>query len=232
MVKESQGTEESLAKISYFASLSGAKRKRLASLFREKKVKKGKVIFHEGDKPDFLYLVKEGKVKVSKLSPEGKITLLEVIPEGQTFGEVAVFDGKPFPATAEAMTDSTILYINRQDFLKFVRGHSQVAEAIIADLGTRLRFAQKLVQSLATERAERRLATAVLKLADQLQVKSSRGVTIDLPLTRRDLAEMAGVALETAIRIISRWQKDGLVIFKRKFLTVKDLSSLRDLAES
>lgn len=232
MAQEKRGIEESLAKISYFTALSEAEQKKLASLFREKKARRGKVIFYEGDSPDFLYLVKEGKVKVSKLSPEGKITVLEVIPEGQTFGEVAVFDGQPFPATAEAMTDSTILYMDRQDFLKFVRSNPQVAEAIIADLGTRLRFAQKLVHSLATERAERRLATAVLKLADKLEVKSSEGTTIDLPLTRQDLAEMAGVALETAIRIVSRWQKNNLVVFEKKYLTVKDLPSLRELAES
>lgn len=223
--------EKALAQISYFSSLEKSFLKELAAVFGEKKVKAREVIFHEGDKPAFLYLVKQGKVKIYKLSLEGKTALLEVIPAGRSFGEVAVFDGKPYPATAEAMTDVALFYLAREELLAFLNQHPSVALAIIADLGSRLRFAQGLIQSLAIEPAEKRLATAVLKLVEMLGKKSREGVSIDLPLTRLDLAQMTGLSQETTIRIISNWQKEGWVVFKSKRFTLLNLSLLKALAQ-
>ncbi len=221
--------EKALAQISYFSSLEKRVLKELAAAFVEKKVRAREVIFHEGDEPAFFYLVKQGKVKIYKLSLEGKVALLEVIPAGRSFGEVAVFDGKPYPATAEAMTDATLFYLSRQDFLGFLKNHPPVALAIIADLGSRLRFAQELIQNLAIEPAEKRLATTVLKLVEMLGKESAEGVSIDLPLTRRDLAQMSGLTQETTIRIISNWQKEGWVKFKGKNFTFLDKSFLEAL---
>jgi CRP/FNR family transcriptional regulator len=223
--------EKALAQISYFSSLKKSVLKELAAAFGEKKVKAREVIFREGNHPAFFYLVKQGKVKIYKLSLEGKIALLEVIPAGRSFGEVAVFDGKPYPATAEAMTDATLFYLARQDFLAFLKNYPSVALAIIADLGSRLRFAQELIQNLAIEPAEKRLATAVLKLVEMLGKESIEGVSIDLPLTRLDLAQMTGLTQETTIRIISAWQKEGWVVFKGKRFTLSNLRFLKVLTQ-
>jgi CRP/FNR family transcriptional regulator len=220
-----------LKKLPYFSSLNEREIRELASLFTERSFAKKEIIFREGDLPSYLYLLKEGKVKIYKVSQGGKVTTLELIPPGRTFGEVAVFDGKPFPATAEAATEVKVLCLNRDYFLDFLKRNPSVAISIISDLGARLRLAKTLMQMLAAEPAEKRLALTILKLVEKLGKPLSGGILIDIPLTRQDLAEMSGLTSETVIRIVGRWQKNGILNFKRKHIVILDKDSLNSLSQ-
>jgi CRP/FNR family transcriptional regulator len=220
-----------LRKLPYFSSLDENKVRELASLFKERSFGKKEIIFREGDPPSCLYILKEGKIKIYKVSQEGKVTTLEVIPPGRTFGEVAIFDGKPYPATAEAATEVKVLCLLRNYFLDFLQKNPAVAISIISDLGARLRLAKTLMQMLAAEPAEKRLALTILKLAEKLGKPLSNGVLVDIPLTRQDLADMSGLAQETVVRIIGRWQKEGVLSFKRKHILIRDKDSLNSLTQ-
>ncbi len=188
-------------------------------------------IFHAGDPPDALYIVWIGQVKILRHSEEGRDIVLDVIGPGHMFGEMAVFDGAPYSASAQAMEDVAVVSISRPDFFRLLERYPSVSLAVISELSRRLRSASDLVHSLAVERVERRIARMLLKLAASTAQHSANGLVIDLPLTRQDIADMTGTTVETAIRVMSRFRKDGLITTVRGRVVILDPEGLRDVAE-
>jgi CRP/FNR family transcriptional regulator len=147
------------------------------------------------------------------------------------FGEMAVFDGVPYSASAQAMEDVAVVSISRPDFFRLLERYPGVSLALISELSRRLRSASDLVHSLAVERVERRIARMLLKLAASTAQRNTNGLVIDLPLTRQDIADMTGTTVETAIRVMSRFRKEGLITTVRGRVTILDPEGLRDVAE-
>lgn len=195
----------------------------LAQLARERTLQPGETVFWEGDQPQWFYVVAEGRVKVSKLSSLGKEFIIAFFGPGEVFGEVAVFEDKPYPASAQAVVETGVLGIGCEDFLAFLAGRPQVALRIISVLGGRLREAQRRLKDLAGERVEQRLATTLLTLAAKL------GPT--LPFTRQEIADMAGTTTETAIRFMGRLREGGIVRSARGKVVILDEGRLRLLSE-
>ena len=200
-----------LKKSNFFSSLSETTLKEISRLFVEEKYQRDDYIFFEGDAPEWFYVVKEGKVKLVKHSDTGKDVILQVFAPGDMFGEVSLFDRKPYAASAQAMEPSTILKLSRKDFFLLFGRHPFVATEMIMELGRRLREAHATIKSLAVERVEQRIAHILLKLADKLGIPDNGGIRINLSLTRQDLADMAGTTVETTIRIMSRFTKSKIV---------------------
>jgi CRP-like cAMP-binding protein len=200
-----------LKKSLFFASLSEPSLKEMDRLFTEEKYQRDDYIFFEGDIPDWLHIVKEGRVKLLQHSDTGKDIILQIYTPGDMFGEASLFDRKPYSASAQAMDPSTILRLSRKDFFLFFGRHPFVATEMIAELGRQLREAQATIKSLAVDRVEQRIAHILLKLAGKVGVPEKGGVMINLPLTRQDLADMAGTTVETAIRVMSRFTKSKII---------------------
>jgi len=139
------------------------------------------------------------------------------------FGEVAVFEGKPYPASAQVVADTKILGIKKKDFLSFLSTRPRVALSIINILGGRLRDAQGRLKDLAGERVEQRLARTLLMLYSKL------GPT--LPFTRQEIADMAGTTTETAIRVTSQLKDRGIIRSIRGKIIILDETKLRLLSE-
>ena len=139
------------------------------------------------------------------------------------FGEVAVFENKPYPASAQAVAETKVIGIKRDEFLSFLTNRPQVALSIINVLGGRLRDAQSRLRDLAGERVEQRLASTLLMLSAKL------GPT--LPFTRQDIADMAGTTIETAIRVMSQLNNRGITRSVRGKVTILDKEKLRLLSE-
>jgi len=202
---------EILKKALFFSSLSEVSLREVSRLFTEEKYKRDDYIFFEGDTPEWLHVVKEGRVKLLKHSDTGKEIILQIYTPGEMFGEVALFDRKPYAASAQAMEPSVILKLPRKDFLLFFGRHPFVATEMITELGRQLQEAQATIKSLAIDRVEQRIAHILLKLADKAGVSEKGGIMINLPLTRQDLADMAGTTVETAIRVMSRFTKSKVI---------------------
>lgn len=200
-----------LKKSNFFSSLSEATLKEIRRLFVEEKYQRDDYVFFEGDAPEWFYIVKEGKVKLVKHSDTGKDVILQVFAPGDMFGEVSLFDRKPYAASAQAMESSTILKLSRKDFFLLFGRHPFVATEMIMELGRRLREAHATIKSLAVDRVEQRIAHILLKLADKLGIPENGGIRINLSLTRQDLADMAGTTVETTIRIMSRFTKSKII---------------------
>jgi CRP/FNR family transcriptional regulator len=202
---------QTLKKTLFFSSLADPSLKEISRLFTEEKYERADYIFFEGDIPEWLYLVMEGRVKLLKHTDTGKDIILQIFTPGDMFGEVALFDRKPYASSAQAMEPSTILKLSRKEFFLFFGRHPFIATEMIAELGRQLREAQATIKSLAVDRVEQRIAHLLLKLADKVGVPEKGGVMINLPLTRQDLADMAGTTVETAIRVMSRFTKSKII---------------------
>lgn len=215
-----------------FAGLSERDWQKVADLFSERRFQKDEYIFLEGEPPEALYIVKTGKVKILSHSTDGKDVVFRVCGPGQMMGTVAVFDGSGYPGTAQAIEDCTVLVIARNDCLTLVNRYPVFALAVINDLGSRLRSSAEQIRSLAVERVEQRIARVLLKLAETAGTDTSEGRVIEMPLTRQDVADMTGTTVETAIRVMSKFRRNGLIRTRRGKVVLVDQEGLRKVAES
>jgi len=206
-----------------FSSLNDDELSELADLSIEHSFMPNEFIFWDGDAPDWFYIVAEGKVKVLKHSSLGKEFVIAFFGPGEMFGEVAVFENKPYPASAQAVTETKVVGIKREDFLSFLANRPQVALRIINVLAGRLRDAQGRLRDFAGERVEQRLASVLLMLSTKL------GPT--LTFTRQEIADMVGTTTETAIRVMSHLKDRGIISSVRGKVIVLDEEKLRLLGE-
>jgi CRP-like cAMP-binding protein len=220
-----------LQEMPVLSSLSQSDWEKVKELFIEKHFGKDEYIFFEGDPSSWLGVILEGRVKMIKHSEAGKDVVLDVISPGEMLGEVAAFNGEPHPATAQAMEPTVLASIYRDDYLRLLKQYPALALRVIAELGRRLREAQETVKSMAVERVERRIARILLKLAATTGSSSEEGIIIELPLTRQDIAEMAGTTVETAIRTMSKFRKKGLVQTRRGRVIILEPHQLVRIAE-
>jgi len=206
-----------------FSGLNERELAGLAALTVERSFAAGEFIFWEGDAPGWFYIVAEGQVKALKHSSSGKEFIIAFFGPGEMFGEVAVFENKPYPASAQAGGETRVLGIRRDDFLSFLASSPEVALRIINVLGGRLREAQTRLRDFAGERVEQRLARTLLMLYSKL------GPT--LPFTRQEIADMAGTTTETAIRFMSRLRDGGIIRSVRGKIVILDETKLKLLSE-
>jgi len=208
---------------SIFSSLNDDELNELAGLAVDRSLISGEFVFWDGDAPEWFYIVAEGKVKVLKHSSLGKEFIIAFFGPGEMFGEVAVFENKPYPASAQAITKTKVVGVKKGDFLSFLGNRPQVALKIINVLGGRLRDAQNRLRDFAGERVEQRLASVLLMLSVKL------GTT--LPFTRQEIADMAGTTIETAIRTMSTLKDRGIIRSVRGKVIILDEQKLRLLSE-
>lgn len=216
-------------KIPMFEFLEAEELDRLYSLCTTERFAKGEYIFMECDPPRNLYVLVRGEVKLLKQTDDGREMIVEMVYPGEIFGEEAVFDGQPYPMTAQALEDVELLSISRADFFSFLRDNPDLALEIINELGQRLRQAQNTIRALAMERVEWRVARVLLMLARKAGVKGKEGVSIDLPLTRQDIADMAATTVETTIRVLSNFKKLGLVDTEKGKIILRDRKRLEEM---
>ncbi len=206
-----------------FSSLNDDELSELANLAIERSFAPNEFIFWDGDTPEWFYIVAEGKVKVLKYSSLGREFIIAFFGPGEMFGEVAVFENKPYPASAQAVAETKVVRIKREDFLSFLANRPQVALRIVSVLAERLRDAQSRLRDLAGERVEQRLASVLLMLSAKL------GLT--LPFTRQEIADMVGTTTETAIRVMSHLKDRRIIRSVRGKVIILDKEKLRLLSE-
>jgi CRP/FNR family transcriptional regulator len=188
--------------------------------------RKGQTIFEEGEPSDAFYTIASGRVKIFKMLPSGKDLILEVFGTGDPLGAVAAYDGRPFPASAVALEDTTCLVIPRAEFFKLLEQHPTLVRGLLLGLTHRLVELTNRLAELSGGTIERRFARLFLKLAAQMGRPDRGGTFVPLPLSRQELADMTGTTIETCIRIMSRWgkqhivrtEKDGFVVLNRDAL--------------
>lgn len=173
----------------------------------EKTYQRGETIFFEGDKGIGFFMVGEGKVKIFKVSPMGKEHILHIFGEGEPFGEVPVFHGQPFPATAEALVKTTTIFFPRDRFVKLVEANPSIALNMLAVLSMRLRRFASQIESLSLKEVPARLANYLLYLSEEQGGRDE----VELDISKGQLASLLGTIPETLSRIFARMSEEGLI---------------------
>lgn len=214
-----------------FSSLTPSDWEAVAELLNGHCYPKDAYICFEGDPPEALYVVWMGQVKLLRHSEQGRDVVLDVIGPGHMFGEMAVLDGTPYDTTAQCLEDTAVVSIARRDFYDLIQRYPSLSMAVISELSRRLRSATDLVRSLAVDRVEQRIARVLLKLANATGRPTPEGLTIDIPLTRQDVADMTGTTVESAIRVMSKLRRQGLITTHRGRVVLTNVAELRVVAE-
>jgi CRP-like cAMP-binding protein len=202
----------------------------LAAGAREDRYRAREYVFSEGDPATWFCFVRSGHVKIFRQSRAGKDVVLELLGPGEPFGGVAVIERRPYPASAQATEAAVIVKIAADTIVALSDRHPSIIREMASMIGRRLRTAHDSVTSLAADPVEVRLAATVLRLAEREGTRDRRGLTLPFHLTRQSLADMTGTTVETTIRVLGRWLKDGLVHERDNRLVVPSVDALRDLA--
>ena len=213
-----------------FRALSHDDRARLAELSTVRTYEKGESLFSEGDASEFLYTVLSGRVKVVKSIPSGKEVILEIFGPGDPVGAVVAYEGRPYPATAIALEKASCLLVRRGPFFGLLERHPTLVRGFLLGLTQRIVELTRRIPEVAGGRVETRFAHLFLKLADKMGRAGRDGTFIPMALSRQDLADLTGTTIETCIRIMSRWGKEGVVRTEKDGFVVADRAALEDLA--
>jgi CRP/FNR family transcriptional regulator len=193
--------------------------------------RKRQVVFHEESPATGLYLVCSGAVKLYQSDRFGREHILHVCGPGEVLGELPSGDETPYSASAEALVDSQLCYLPRESLASFIQKHPMTGVHLIGALSRALGSARRKVRALALKRAESRMAGLLLELVEStgtLDADGSRRLTI--PYSRRELADMIGVAPETAIRMLARLKDRDIIATEQRELVIRDSEKLARLA--
>lgn len=191
-----------------------------------RRYEKGIAIFEEGAPADHFFMLLDGYVRVVRITPTGdQVTALH-IPAGQLLGIASALGRDTYPATAMTATESIVLSWPTRLWATFSTDYESFTTETYKTVGTRLGELNNRIVEMATQHVEQRVANALLRLINQTGRKTSDGIEIDFPITRQDLSELTGTTLHTISRLLSAWEKRGLVQSKRRRITVTDPHSL------
>jgi CRP-like cAMP-binding protein len=213
-----------------FAGLPAREVEALGAVAIQESYRPRDFVFMESDPARWFCLVKTGRVKIVRHSKAGKDVVLELVGPGEIFGGVAVLERRPYPAAAQATEPTVVLKVPAEAVNALTERHPTLIKELALMIGRRLRQAHDSVKSLSVDPVEARLAAALLRLAERDGARSTQGLTLPFHLTRQSLADMTGTTVETTIRIVSRWLKDGLLADDGARLRVADVEALRALA--
>ena len=217
-----------------FATIPPREIEAIAAVTAEESHRARARVFMEGDPARWFYVVRSGRVKIMRHSRSGRDVVLELLGPGEVFGGVAVIEKRPYPASAQAAEPTVVLKIPAEPMVALAERHPGFVKAMAMTISRRLRSAHDSVKSLAVDTVEARLAATLLRLAER-DGRAGPGqgeVALPFHLTRQSLADMSGTTVETAIRVLSRWAREGLVRDDGGRLVVHDLADLRERAEA
>jgi len=216
---------------SVFRRLGPEDRRRVAAIAHVKSYSRGDAIFREGEPSDAFYTVTAGRVKIFKMLPSGREVILEIFGQGDPLGAIAVYEGRPFPASALALEDTSCLILPRPAFFALLEQHPSFVRGLLGGMTQRLVELTNRLAELSGGRIEARLARLFLKLADSTGKPHPDGVFIALPLSRQELADLTGTTIETCIRIMSRWGKENVLRTEKDGFMLVDRGAVEQAAE-
>lgn len=216
-----------IAGIPLFEGLSPKQCTALGAIAVRKYYSKGENFFSEGDDAIGFYIVLSGKVKIFKLSPDGKEQIFHILEDHEPFGEAAVFAGKHYPASAQALAETPVLFFPTQKFVELISKEPSLALSMLALLSQRLRKLTMLVENLSLKEVPGRLAAYLLYLTE----RNGPSPTIELEVSKNQMAGLLGTIPETLSRILKRMTDEKLIKTDTRTISILNKKGLTELAE-
>jgi CRP/FNR family transcriptional regulator, nitrogen oxide reductase regulator len=217
-----------LRRTELFAKLDAATLGDVLRYGRTRRIPRGRIIFHEGETATACHLLLSGRVRIAQSGGGGVV--IRYVGPGQIFGALALFHGGRYPADATTLTDCVEIQWSSAAITELMQRYPRIALNALAIVGHRLDELQDRLRELTTEKVDRRIAHALVRLAHQTGNRVERGIEIGFPLSRKDLAAMTGTAHTTVSRILSGWQAQDVITSGRRRIIVRDLRKLEAIA--
>ncbi|WP_298863956.1 Crp/Fnr family transcriptional regulator [uncultured Sulfitobacter sp.] len=214
--------ESLLAPLPPFSFLERPQIRAILDRATSRRFDEGVSVFEEGAAANSFYLLLDGTIRVVKITPDGEQVTSLHIPAGQLFGIAPSLGRDTYPATAIAASELLTLCWPTSLWHSFVTDYPGFATETYKTVGNRVAEMNNRIVEMSTQHVEQRIARALLRLVKQSGKKTEIGIEIDFPITRQDVSEMTGTTLHTVSRLLSAWEKDGLVNSKRKKIIVCD----------
>ncbi len=218
------------SKVPIFSNLNNDELLEIVNMTGHNNYKKGETIFLEGDEAQTLYLINEGKIKLYKYTKDGKQQILHILSEGDFFGELNLFKNSQYGFSAEAIIDSKICTLTKEKMKSIILSKPEIGIKILEVVGDRLSKVENLAQHLATNDVESRLAYLLIDMLESDGKKTTKGIEIELSISREDMGSYAGVARETISRKLKKFEEEGYIkLVGTKKVIILDEETLREL---
>ena len=212
-----------------FSELSDSTLEQISKLGMRKSFTRDSVVLFEHETGSAMFVIINGKLKVSRVSDDGKEVILTILSESDFFGEMAILDGLARSANVTAMEDSELFIIQRSEFLDLLQIHPEISIALLQELTQRLRSADMKIKSLSLKDAEGKVATVILQLADDIGKIKQGTVEIEKLPFQHDLANMAGTSRETISRTLHTFAKKGFVELEGSRLRILNYEKFKEI---
>ena len=193
-------------------------------------VKKGDVLFNEGEYINGVYCIKDGVCKVTKMSSNGREQIVKLIKKGDLLGERSLVSDEAANLKATAINDMEVCFIPKHEIVKDINANSKFAMSVLKDLALSLKEADNVIVDMAQKTVKQRLAETLLHLNKSHSYNDGSGL-LDIQLSREDIANIIGTATESAIRLLSAFKKEKLIHLKGKEIYILDTKQLQRIAE-
>lgn len=184
---------------------------KINGLIKKQEYQKSNVLFMQGDPANHLYIVRYGRVKLYEATKEGRQQIVRILEQGEFFGELSLFRNENHSLNAEAMEDTGLCLIPREDFKKLLQEHCEMSLSIMQALSERLAEAENFIVDLTLKSIEERLANWLLQMAEKEGVRTPQGIRISSNLSRQELAHLLGTTIETVSRKITGLQLKNII---------------------
>jgi CRP-like cAMP-binding protein len=220
-----------IGRLSFFRQLPEQAIPEINRLFEDHEMTAGQAIYFEGNPAEYFYLVSNGKVKLLRHTAMGREVLLDVLQTGEYFGNLASPGEKGYSETAIAQTGGCILQISTENFTMILSRHPDVTLKVLDAVSKRLDESQEVIKQLSAYSIEQRVAATLIRLAEKMGEHKQKGLLIQLPFSRQDLAAMTGTTVETVSRVMSHLAADGLISTGRRWVVVSDSAGLERIVK-
>jgi CRP-like cAMP-binding protein len=213
--------------IPLFSELSEDDLREILKLAMRQVYKKDNMVLIEEEIGSTMFIIIDGRVKISRISDDGREVILSILSEGDFFGEMSILDGQNRSANVVTLDDSKIMIIRREDFLQMLHDYPQIAINLLKELAGRLRRSDAQIKSLSLQNATGKVASTLLRIADDSGKIHLGQVEIPRLPPQQDLANMAGTSRETISRVLKSLTKQGYLRKEGSRLIIKDYESFR-----
>jgi len=221
-----------LSKVPFFSDLNTPQIKEINSTLMDIHFAPAELVYFSGDPASQLFILAAGNIKLLQHTSEGKDILLEILGPGEFFGSLSASGEPYYLETAQAITHVCVMKISTEQFRKVLLDYQQISLRVLDVMTERLYSTREMLKQVSLYSVEKRIAHILIKLAYKLGEKTSHGILIQIPLSREDLADMAGTTPETTSRIMSLFEKSNLISTGRRWVSVQDLKGLTKLNQN
>jgi len=216
-----------IARIPLFERMSPEEREELRGMMSQTTLRRGEVLFNEGDSGDRLYILLTGKVKLGHTSVDGRENLLAVLGPGEVVGELTLFDPGPRSTTATAVATTELLALEHNQLMGFIDSHPTLAKDMLRALAVRLRRTNIALADLVFSDVPGRVAKALLDLAERFGAPTEDGIHVPHDLTQEELAQLVGASRETINKSLAEFSSRGWIRLEGRAVTLIDVERLK-----